>query len=413
MTTQTSPVLDHDLSEADPVPEMIPLPPAPSVEMGFVRTYKTLPLTLERGRGCHVWDTSGRKFLDMYAGHAVASTGHSHPRVVAAIAEQAAKLIFYSNVVDLEVRQIAAEKLLSYVASPGGISSVLFANSGAEAIENALKMAVLQTGRRRIVAFDGGFHGRTLLATNVTGNPKYRTQAPYPLGDIDFCPFGDVDAVRKAIGNDTAAVILEPVQSMAGCRTAEPAFYEALRELTQAAGAYLVYDEVQTGIGRTGHMFFAGRHHVVPDIICLAKGIGSGIPLSAVLVSKAIADRVEYGQFGATYGAGPIAMAALVATLSVIEEEGLLARVASVGAELVAGLRAIPGVQAVHGLGFLLGVRTRISAAQLQARLLDRGVIVGTSDDPHVIRLLPPLVLTRDDAADFLAVFAHTLGEDQ
>jgi acetylornithine/N-succinyldiaminopimelate aminotransferase len=223
-------------------------------------------------------------------------------------------------------------------------------------------------------------------------------------------PFGDTAAALDAIDGDTAAVLLEPVQSMAGCRMAAPEFYRALREATAEHGAYLVYDEVQTGIGRTGNMFFAGRHGVVPDIICLAKGIASGVPLSAVLVSKAIADRVQYGEYGATYGAGPIAMAAMLATLEVIVSESLLANVEETGAFLAAGLARMPGVEAVHGLGFLLGVRTSRPASELQAALLERGVIVGTSDDPAVVRLLPPLVLRRAEAQLFLETLADVLG---
>jgi acetylornithine/succinyldiaminopimelate/putrescine aminotransferase len=396
--------------DENPVPEMTVYHRPPPIQMGFVKTYKTLPVALERGAGCYVWDTAGRRYLDMYAGHAVASTGHAHPRVAEAVAEQARKLIFYSNVVELDIRRAAAEKLLSYVYAPGGITSVLFANSGAEANENALKMAVRQTGRKKIVAFEGGFHGRTLLATNVTGNAKYRRQAPYHLDEVTIVPFGDEAAVRAVVDDQTAAVIVEPIQSMAGCRMGEPSFYATLREVTAERGAYLVYDEVQTGIGRTGRMFFAGRHGVVPDAICLAKGIASGIPLSAVLVSKAVAERVEYGEFGATYGGGPIAMAAMLATLEVIETEGLLANVAEVGELLRARLVETEGVDEVLGLGFLLGVRTARPAAELQAALLERGVIVGTSDDPNVLRLLPPLVLRQTEAEEFLAAFGEVLG---
>jgi acetylornithine/succinyldiaminopimelate/putrescine aminotransferase len=196
---------------------------------------------------------------------------------------------------------------------------------------------------------------------------------------------------------------------MAGCREASPEFFKAIRARATETGAYLVYDEVQTGMGRTGRLFFSGMHGVVPDIMCLAKGIGSGIPLSAVLVTKAIADRVKAGQFGATYGAGPIAMAAMLATLEVIENEGLLARVTEVGAFLVEALRATPGVEAVQGTGFLLGIRTAVKAADLQDRLLEKGVIVGTSDDPYVIRLLPPLVLRRAEAEEFMAIFRACL----
>ena len=401
-------LLEELIDEPVPVPVVYQEPP--KADMGFVKTYKTLPVTLERGEGVWVWDTDGRRYLDMYAGHAVASTGHAHPHVAGAIADQAHRLVFYSNVVDLDVRRRAAELLLSFVYEHGGITSALFANSGAEAIENALKMAVGQTGRRKIIAFEGGFHGRTLLAANVTGTEKYRKQAPYAIADVAILPFGDTAAALDAIDGETAAVLLEPVQSMAGCRMAAPEFYRALREATAERGAYLVYDEVQTGIGRTGNMFFAGRHGVVPDIICLAKGIASGVPLSAVLVSKAIADRVQYGEYGATYGAGPIAMAAMLATLEVIVSESLLANVDETGAFLAAELARMPGVEAVHGLGFLLGVRTSRPASELQSALLERGVIVGTSDDPAVLRLLPPLVLRRAEAQLFLETLADVLG---
>jgi acetylornithine/N-succinyldiaminopimelate aminotransferase len=405
------------IEEAEPhafegeVPELLAdnFLPAFDPELGFVKSYKMLPVTLERGKGAYVWADDGRKFLDMYAGHAVASTGHAHPRVAKAIADQAHTLIFYSNVVDLKIRHRAVQKLLKYVYAPGGISSALFANSGAEAIENALKMAINQTGRKKIVAFEGSFHGRTLLATNVTGNDKYRQQAPFLLPDVVFCPFGDLEAVRAAVDGDTAAVILEPVQSMAGCRTAPAEFFQGVRALCTEQGAYLVYDEVQTGIGRTGRMFFAGTHGVVPDAICLAKGIGSGVPLSCVLVSEAIAAKVQYGQYGATYGAGPLAMAAMLATLEVIEDEGLLANVGAVGAYLRGALSATPGVEEVLGVGFLVGIRTALPAAELQARLLDRGVIVGTSDEPNVMRLLPPLTLSKGEADEFLAAFRSAL----
>lgn len=368
--------------------------------MTFVKTYQALPVTIAKGEGCYVWDTTGKKYLDMYAGHAVASTGHAHPHVAKAIAEQARNLIFYSNVVDLEIRQLAAEKLLAH--APAGITSVLFANSGAEANENALKMAVLQTGRKKIVTFEGGFHGRTLLALNVTASEKYRKQTPYLIPDVVTCPFGDVAALRNTIDDQTAAVILEPIQSMAGCRMAQPEFYQELRELTQQHGAYLIFDEVQTGIGRTGTMFFSGRYHVVPDILTLAKGIASGVPLSAVLVSQVIADKVQYGEFGATYGAGPLAMAAMKATLEVIEQENILENVQAVSAYLRSQLRQISSVLDVFGLGLLIGVKTDQPAAQVQTKLLQQGVIVGTSDDKYVLRLLPPLVLQRNQADEFL-----------
>ncbi len=410
-TTAPSVVVAFDETLPDFEPE--PVSRRPVATTGLVNTFKALPVTLDRGDGSWVWDTEGRQYLDMYAGHAVASTGHSHPHVAGAIAAQARQLVFYSNVVGLEVRDRAAGKLLSYIAAPGGITRALFANSGAEAIENALKMAVRHTGRNRIVAFEGGFHGRTLLASNVTGTEKYRAQAPFNVDGIEILPFGDEEALRRAVDDRTAAILVEPVQSMAGCRMAAPSFYRALRDTATGNGALLVYDEIQTGIGRTGRMFFSGRDGVVPDLVCLAKGIGSGFPLSAVLVSETVADGIAYGEYGATYGAGPMAMAAMLATLEVIEQESLLANVADVGTYLERGLSAIPGVEAVQGIGFMLGVRTAVAAPALQAALLERGVIVGTSDDPHVIRLLPPLVLSRAEAGTFLHSLEESLGGRQ
>jgi len=266
---------------------------------------------LSHGSDVYVWDTAGRRYLDMYAGHAVCSTGHCHPAIVKAIQDQAAKLIFYSNVAGLRRREEAAAKLcpLGYHA--------LFANSGAEANEDALKLARKYTGRTEIVAMEEGFHGRTAGAMSVTGTAKYRVGPQVP--GVKFAPFG---GGLEAITGRTAAVILEPIQSMAGVRTAPMEYFKALRKRCDETGALLIYDEVQTGIGRTGTMFFSGREAVHADLITLAKGIASGIPLSAVLVKSKIAETVQYGEFGHTFGAGPIAMAALQATVGVVE--GLL-----------------------------------------------------------------------------------------
>lgn len=368
---------------------------------GLLKTYKTLPITIERGQGSYVWDTQGIRYLDMYAGHAVTATGHSHPTVVNAIADQAKKLLFYSNVMDLEVRRRAARALIEHCPAP--LSHALFINSGAEAIENAAKLAILQTGRRKIVAMSGAFHGRTLLALNLTHSPKYRPTIPYVIEDIQFVPFGDLQAARKAIGPDVAAVILEPIQSMAGVVAADEAYYRGLADACKAAGTFLIYDEIQTGFGRTGTMFFSGRYGVVPDIMCLAKAIGSGIPLGAIVVRREHAEKVEYGQFGATFGGGPIAMAAMEATLRVFDQERLLDNVVRQGERLFAGLK--PLCQEVRGMGLFVGIRGHKPAADLHKALLQKRVLTGTSDDPAILRLLPPLVLKDTETDEFLAAF--------
>ncbi len=378
--------------------------PANLTETGaLLKTFKRLPLEIARGEDVHVFDVEGRKYLDFYAGHAVASTGHCHPKVVKAIQDQAARLIFYSNVAGLRLRDEAAALLVS--KAPPGFAQVLFANSGAEANENALKMARRHTGRAGVVAMAGGFHGRTAGAVSVTGVEKYRASSVPLVPGVSFVPFGDLDAVDAAVTPETAAVILEPIQSMAGVKTATPGYFRGLRALCDRTGALLIYDEVQTGIGRTGTMFFAGRHGVLPDLITLAKGIASGVPLSAVLVRDFIAERVAYGDYGATFGAGPVAMAAMKATLEVIENEQLLDNVNRTSDHARRRLGAVPGVREVRGLGFLLGLKVDADAAKVQVELLRRGAIVGTADEPQVLRLLPPLTLKPvhvDSLADIL-----------
>ncbi|HKS15818.1 MAG TPA: aminotransferase class III-fold pyridoxal phosphate-dependent enzyme, partial [Planctomycetota bacterium] len=291
--------------------------------------------------------------------------------------------------------------------APPGFTQVLFANSGAEANENALKMARRHTGRAGVVAMTGGFHGRTAGAVSVTGVEKYRAASVPLVPGVSFVPFGDLEAVAAAVTAETAAVILEPIQSMAGVKTAPPEYFKGLRALCDKAGALLIYDEVQTGIGRTGTMFFAGRHGVLPDLVTLAKGIASGVPLSAVLVRDFIAERVAYGDYGATFGAGPIAMAAMKATLEVIEGEKLLDNVTRVSDMARRRLASVPGVREIRGLGFLLGVKIDGDAPKVQAELLRRGAIVGTADEPGVLRLLPPLTLK----ADHVEALADMLGE--
>ena len=376
----------------------------------LLKTFKRFSLDLARGEDVYVFDVEGRKYLDFYAGHAVASTGHCHTRVVRAIQDQASKLIFYSNVAGLRLRDEAAALLIS--KAPTGFTQVLFANSGAEANENALKMARRHTGRAGVVAMTGGFHGRTAGAVSVTGVEKYRTSSVPLVPGVTFVPFGDLEALAAAVTPDTAAVILEPIQSMAGVKTAPPEYFRGLRALCDKAGALLIYDEVQTGIGRTGTMFFAGRHGVLPDLITLAKGIASGVPLSAVLVRDFIAAKVGYGDYGATFGAGPIAMAAMKATLETIDDERLLDNVTRTSDHAHQRLSAVPGVREVRGLGFLLGLKIDGDAAKAQADLLGRGAVVGTADEPGVLRLLPPLTLKPLHVDALAGMLGRVLGSE-
>lgn len=366
-----------------------------------VATYKKLPLEIERGADVWVYTSAGERYLDLYGGHAVASTGHAHPRVVAAISDQAAKLIFYSNVVYNSARARAAKKLLEIAPEP--LSKVFFVNSGTEANEGAMFLARKVTGRSKIISFEGGFHGRTPGSISATGLDKYRRLARPPLPGHVLAPFGDIAAVERLIDEDTAAVMLEPIQSMGGVRMASADFYRELRRLCDRAGSLLIYDEVQTGIGRTGEFFFAGRFGVAPDMITLAKGIASGIPMGAVLMSERLARSVGAGDLGSTFGGGPIASAALEATIDVIRDEKLLDNVRENSSYLLAQLGRIPAIEEVRGLGYLIGIKFKSGdAAPYQRALIERKIITGLSDDPAVLRLLPPLTLRRPEIDLFL-----------
>jgi acetylornithine/succinyldiaminopimelate/putrescine aminotransferase len=366
-------------------------------------TYKKMPIVAERGEGVWIYTSEGEKYLDLYGGHAVAGTGHSHPHVVAAIQAQAEKLLFYSNLVYSATRARAAEKLVS--VAPQELTKAFFCNSGTEANENAMRMARMATGRRDVITFSGGFHGRTADSISATFLGKYREIGkPNVPGHIE-AEFGNIESARALADENVAAIMLEPIQSMAGVRMASANYYQALRELCDERGIVLIYDEVQTGIGRTGDWFFAGSEagsHVVPDIVTLAKALGSGIPVGACLVTEKISASIKENDLGTTFGGGMIAMAAVTATLEAIENDGLLQNVKTAEAYLRQRLAEVPEVAAMHGRGFLLGIEFRTPVAPIHKALLDRKIITGTSSDPKVLRLLPPLCLSNNQVDLFV-----------
>ncbi|MFN2491976.1 MAG: aspartate aminotransferase family protein [Pyrinomonadaceae bacterium] len=376
-------------------------------------TYKKMPVAAARGERVWIYTSDGERYLDLYGGHAVAGTGHSHPRVVAAIREQAEKLLFYSNLVYSETRARAAQKLVSI--APQTLTKVFFCNSGTEANENAMRMARMSTGRENIISFSGGFHGRTADSISATFLGKYRQIGrPNVPGHLE-AEFGDLESVRSLADKSVAAVILEPVQSMAGVRLADPQFYRGLRQLCDEQGIVLIYDEVQTGAGRTGHWFFSGSEAgagVLPDIITLAKALGSGIPVGACLVTEKISSRIKENDLGTTFGGGMIAMAAVTSTLEVIEEDGLLENVRRVEAHLRGRLAEVPEVASVRGLGFLLGLEFKGTAAPIHQALLKRRIITGTSSAPNVLRLLPPLCLRLLEADIFIDAIREILASE-
>ena len=368
-----------------------------SIEDKFqVSTYKKMDIAVERGNGSWVYSSSGAKYLDLYGGHAVCATGHSHPHVVAAIKEQAEKVIFYSNLVYSDIRARAAAKIASL--APASLFKVFFCNSGTEANENAMRMARMVTGRQKIISFSGGFHGRTADSISATFLGKYRKLGEPNVPFHVEAEFGDIDSLLSVIDMETAGVILEPIQSMAGVREAEPSYFQRLRELCDQNGTLLIFDEVQTGVGRTGNWFFAGSEFaagVVPDIVTLAKSLGSGIPVGACLVNKTVSSSIKENDLGTTFGGGMIAMAAVLATLEAIEKDGMLGNAKAIEQKLKAA--DLRDVRSIRGKGCLLGIEFTGKAGDTFNRLLAAGIITGTSSDPHVLRLLPPLNTSLND----------------
>jgi acetylornithine/N-succinyldiaminopimelate aminotransferase len=373
-------------------------------------TYKKMSIVAERGAGVWIYTADGDRYLDLYGGHAVAGTGHCHPHVVQAIRTQSEQLLFYSNLVYSNARARAAEKLVSI--APASLSKAFFCNSGTEANENAMRMARMATGRERIITFSGGFHGRTADAISATFLGKYREIGkPNVPGHLQ-AEFGNIGSVRAIADETVAAIMLEPIQSMAGVRTAEPGFFRALRELCDERGIMLIYDEVQTGIGRTGEWFFAGSaagDGVVPDVITLAKALGSGVPVGACLVKEKISSHIKENDLGTTFGGGMLAMAAVTATLEAIETDRMLENVKTVEKYLRERLREVDQVVAVHGKGFLLGIEFAEKAAPVHQKLLEQKIITGTSSDPKVLRLLPPLCLQTAEVDLFVSALDHGL----
>src|ERR1041384_2767582 len=367
---------------------------AASEEQFQLATYKKMAVAAERGDGAWIYTSDGEKYLDLYGGHAVAGTGHCHPHVVNAISKQAGELLFYSNLVYSSARARAAEKLVSIAPAP--LSKTFFCNSGTEANENAMRMARMATGREQIITFSGGFHGRTADAISATFLGKYRELGkPNVPGHLE-AEFGNAEAVRALADETVAAIMLEPIQSMAGVRMAQPEFYRALRTLCDERGIVLIYDEVQTGVGRTGEWFFAGRDGVVPDIVTLAKALGSGVPVAACLVTDAISSHIKENDLGTTFGGGMLAMVAVTATLEAIENDRMLENVNTVEAHLRQRIREVEQVVAVNGRGLLLGIEFNDKAQPVHQALLDQKIITGTSSNAKVLRLLPPLCLEKE-----------------
>jgi acetylornithine/N-succinyldiaminopimelate aminotransferase len=364
-----------------------------------IPVYGQLPFVPEAAAGCEIIAGDGRRILDLYGGHAVAALGYGHPRLVAAVREQSESLLFQSNAVALEVRATAAEKLVS--VAPAALERVFFVNSGAEANENALRMACTVTRRSKILAVTHGFHGRTAAAGAVTWNSDRWYGFPRKPFDVDFVPRDDCAAAEAMIGPDVAAVIVEPVQGVAGAFDLSAEFLQTLRDSTRKHGSLLIADEVQSGMGRCGHYFAVQAYAVEPDLLTSAKSLGGGVPCAAVLSRGDIAERFGPGDLGTTFGGGPLAAAAISAVIDTIDDEGLLAKVREREAQIRERCRTGP-VVGIQGKGLLLGLVCDRPAAEVRDALLEQDILTGTSADAKVVRILAPLVIT-DEHVDHLA----------
>jgi acetylornithine aminotransferase len=376
-------------------------------QQSMMDNYGTPPLGLVRGEGAVVWDESGKSYVDMLGGIAVNLLGHAHPAVVAAVTRQISTLGHVSNLFVAEPPVALAEALL---ARAGRAGRVFFCNSGAEANETAFKLS-RRTGRTHVVSTVGGFHGRTMGALALTGQPaKAEPFRPLP-GEVTHVPYGDVDALAAAVTDETAMVILEPIQGEYGVIVPPPGYLAAAREITTAHGALLVLDEVQTGMGRTGHWFAHQADGIEPDVVTLAKGVGGGLPLGACLAFGPAGDLLGPGSHASTFGGNPVACAAALAVIATIENEELLDQVKRLGERLRRGIEALghPGIAGVRGSGLLLAVvLTADTAASTVENLRSAGFLTNNVT-PDVIRLAPPLILTAEQADAFVAALPGAL----
>ena len=375
--------------------------------MKLFDVYPLFDINIVAGRGCYTYDDQGTEYLDLYGGHAVISVGHSHPTYVKMISEQVSKLGFYSNSVQNKLQEEFALKLGK--ASGYEDYSLFLINSGAEANENALKLASFHNGRKKVVAFKKGFHGRTSAAVRVTDNAKI--VAPINEGfDVTFLPLNDIEKVRTTLSKrDVCAVIIEGIVGIGGIQVPETKFMQELRAVCTETGTILILDEIQSGYGRSGKFFAHQYFDIKPDLITVAKGIGNGFPMGALLISPLF--RAEYGMLGTTFGGNHLACAAGLAVLKIMEKEELVENAANVGAYLMEELKKVDGIKEVRGLGLMIGIEFETPIKDIRRKLLfEKHIFTGVSGT-NVIRLLPPLTLTMEQASYFLEKFKETLSE--
>ena len=373
--------------------------------MKLFDVYPLFDVNIVKGKGCHVWDDKGQEYLDLYGGHAVISIGHAHPHYIEAISKQVATLGFYSNSVINKLQQEVADRLGSMCGYDD--YQLFLINSGAEANENALKLASFYNGRTRIISFSKAFHGRTSLAVEVTNNPKIIAPVNNN-GHVTYLPWNDTDAMKSELAKgDVCAVIIEGIQGVGGIQVPAPGFMQALRETCDQYNTVLVLDEIQSGYGRSGKFFAHQYDGIRPDMITVAKGIGNGFPMAGVLISPKFTP--IYGQLGTTFGGNHLACTAAIAVLDVMKEENLIDNAAKVGTHLLEELKKFKGIKEVRGRGLMIGLEFEEPIKEIRQKLLfEQKVFTGVSGT-NVIRLLPPLCLSIAEADDFLTRLQNVL----
>ncbi len=358
------------------------------------QTYGRQPIVITRGKGALVWDANGREYIDCVAGIAVNNVGHCHPRVVAAIKEQAERLIHTSNLYYNDLQPVLAEKL----SQLSGMDRVFFANSGTESIEAALKLARKETGNKGFIATEHCFHGRTMGALSITHKAKYRQPFEPLVPGAQFVPYGDAQAIRDTMDSDTAAVILEPVQGEGGVNIPPKDYLKEVKKICDKAGVVLIFDEVQTGMGRTGKWFGKDHFDVQPDIMCVAKGIAGGFPMGVMMATEEMAKAFGKGDHASTFGGNPLACAAALGTIQAIEEENLVERSREMGDYMMKELTKHykqDYVDHVRGLGLLIGVQLRKDGSALVPKAAEKGLLINCTSET-VLRFVPPFVITKE-----------------
>jgi acetylornithine/N-succinyldiaminopimelate aminotransferase len=375
------------------------------------QNYGRIDLSFTHGKGVYLYDTDGKEYLDLVAGIAVNALGYAHPEWVARVQDQVGKLVHVSNLYYVEEQAKLAEKIASI--TPGNLNRSMFVNSGAEANEGALKLAVRYTGRSKVASALNGFHGRTAASLGATGQTKYQKSfEPLISGAYHYYEYDDEESLKSIVDKDTAAVMIEPIQGEGGVVVAKQAFYKAVRDICNDTGALMIVDEVQTGMGRTGKWFGTQNYSIIPDVITMAKGLGGGVPIGAIVTTNELSAVMTPGTHGTTFGGNPLVCAAGCATIDIMKKDKVLDNVNAMGEEFMKELKAIksPKIKDIRGKGLIIGIEmdTPETAVHIQNYMRENGVLINVCHG-KVIRLIPPLILTKEHVAVFMKRFKECI----